>query len=111
MISVLIVEDHPFYRSGIVNALNESPFDCEVYEAADGEKALKVIAEKKTDLIFMDINLPGMNGIQCTQRILKQMPEMSIIALTSFEDQYHIEQMVDAGVKGYLLKSITEDEL
>jgi DNA-binding NarL/FixJ family response regulator len=111
MIAILVVEDHPFYRSGIVNALNESPFECEVYEAADGEKALNAIAEKKIDLILMDINLPGMNGIQCTQRILRQMPEMSIVALTSFEDKYHIEQMVDAGAKGYLLKSITEDEL
>lgn len=111
MITILVVEDHPFYRNGIVNALKESKFNCRIMESGDGEKAIEILSENKVDLILMDINLPGINGIQCTQRILKQWPEQNIIALTSFEDKFHIEQMVDAGVKGYLLKSITEDEL
>ncbi len=110
-IHVLIADDHPLFRQGLKNALSDTAFIGEIHEVSDGSEAISFFREQQADVLLLDIRMPKMNGFECAPQILKDHPDLKIIVLSSFEDKWHIEQMLEIGVKGYLLKSVTKPEL
>jgi len=110
-IDVLIVDDHLLFRMGIESILKKIPLVNSVTHAEDGEQVLKLLKKKKFDLIFMDIKMPNMDGIMTTRKISIRFPEIPVVALTSVDDRENIIQMIDAGARGYLLKSADSKEV
>ena len=104
MISISIVDDENELRHSITTFLNGSPgFHCvSAYNSA--EAALKGLPGDKPDVVLMDINLGGMNGIECVERLKSEVPTMQILMLTVYEDTNQIFKALAAGASGYLLK-------
>jgi DNA-binding NarL/FixJ family response regulator len=109
-IKVFIVDDHKIFREGLKLLLSTIK-DVEVIgEAPNGRKFLEVLPDIKPDIIFMDINMKEMDGIEATQKALEINPELKIVALTSFEDEEYFNRMTDLGVSSYLLKNSMRDD-
>lgn len=110
-IKLIIVDDHKLFREGI-KALLAVTDDIEIVgEAEDGATAMKRIRELEPDVILMDINMPGLNGIRVTEQILAQHPQTRIIMLTMLEDDASIFHAMRAGARGYLLKGAEPEEV
>ena len=109
-IRIIIVDDHKIFRDGLMLMLDNFDFVSVVGQAENGVDFLSLIAEKQADIVLMDINMPKLNGIEASKIALKQYPNLKIIALTSFADDEYIEQMISAGVEGYMLKRADIDD-
>lgn len=110
-IRLMIADDHKLFREGI-KALLAITDDIEIVgEAEDGESALKKCQELEPDVILMDINMPGLNGIQVTGQILEKQPQTRIVMLTMLEDDASIFHAMRAGARGYLLKGADPTEV
>src|SRR6266508_3244844 len=110
-IRVLIADDHTLFREGLRALLNTMP-DIEVVgEAAEGESAIEQVAVTQPDVILMDINMPGVNGIEATRRILETHPSLGIIMVTMLEDDASVFAAMKAGARGYVLKGAHHDEI
>jgi DNA-binding NarL/FixJ family response regulator len=105
-IRVLVVDDHPVFRYGMRALLSAEPDIELVGEATDGEEAIQLAASLHPDVILMDLNMPGTNGIEATRRILEDGPqrEVGTLMLTMFEDDDSIFAAMRAGARGYVLK-------
>ncbi|WP_173922928.1 response regulator transcription factor [Agromyces sp. Marseille-P2726] len=111
MIRVLVADDHPIVRSGIVGLLSAAE-DIEVVgEAADGVAAVRLAVELEPDLVLMDLRMPGLDGAEATARILEDRPQAKVLILTTYETDEHILGAIEAGASGYLLKAAPEDEI
>ena len=108
---VLIVDDHPVTRDGLRSALSSSGEVEIVGEAGSGEEAIELVAEAKPDVVFMDVRLPGMSGIEATRHILECAPEARVIVFTVEESRTALADAMRAGVSGYLLKDSSSTEL
>jgi len=110
-IRILIVDDHAMVRSGLRMFL--IVFDDLVLagEASNGFEAISLVDQLNPDVVLMDLIMPGMDGIYASREILKNHPEIKIIALTSFSEAQLIHDALEAGVKGYLFKNATANEL
>jgi two-component system response regulator NreC len=107
----LIVDDHPIVRTGI-RSLLEGQSDIEVVgEAARGEDAIEQAMRLQPGLVLMDIAMPGMNGIEATRRIRKELPDTSVLILTMHDDEEFFFPMLRAGASGYILKETEPQEL
>jgi DNA-binding NarL/FixJ family response regulator len=110
-ISILIADDHPLLREGLCHLL-EKEADFEVVgQANDGEEAVRLADEKSPDVVVMDIEMPGMDGLEATKQIKAAHPETSVLALTVHDDEDYISAVLDAGATGYLLKTTYGKEL
>lgn len=110
-ISVLLVDDHSLVRRGFRRILEDAP-DIEVVgEASDGAEAVKLAAQLRPRLIVMDCALPGMSGLDATRRILNKLPETAILMLSMHSEETWVHQALDAGARGYILKSAVDMEL
>jgi NarL family two-component system response regulator LiaR len=110
-ILVMLVDDHTVVRSGLATFLRAFE-DLElVGEAKNGLEALNLCHQKKPDVILMDLMMPEMDGIAATQAILKDYPDIKIIAMTSFDEAELVHGVLAAGAISYLLKNVTADEL
>jgi DNA-binding NarL/FixJ family response regulator len=108
---VLIVDDHPVTRDGLRTALGMAE-DIEVAgEASSGEEAVNVVEEVRPDVVFMDVRMPGMNGIQATRMIRERHPETKVVLFTIDESRASVAEAIQAGVSGYLLKDASVGEL
>lgn len=111
MIRVLVADDHPVVREGLARLLEQAD-DVEVVGTAeDGERACDIARECDVDVVLMDLEMPGVNGIEATARIRSERPGTQVVVLTSFSDRERILDAVDAGALGYLLKDAEPDEL
>ncbi|MGD9148458.1 MAG: response regulator, partial [Anaerolineae bacterium] len=109
--TVLLVDDHPLFRKGI-RFLLEGEGDIRIAgEAGDGQAAIDMVRELHPDVVIMDITMPELNGVEATQQILAESPEAKIITLSMHGEQQFIEQMLQAGAAGYLLKDSIPEEL
>ncbi len=103
-IPVAVIEDDPFFREVIARFIHQSAeFRCADFWA-DGETAVREIPARPPGLILMDVDLPGISGIECTARLKAVHPEIPLLILTSHSDSEHIFQALKAGANGYLLK-------
>ncbi|GAM12297.1 response regulator transcription factor [Mesobacillus selenatarsenatis] len=108
---LFIVDDHPVFRAGLKTILmSESDFSI-IGEAQSGEEILQKLKEKEPDLIVMDINMPGKDGIETTREIRKLNKNVKILLLTMFSDEAYLKEGLAAGAQGYVLKRAVDTEL
>ena len=110
-IRVLIADDHALFRSGLRALLSLSSGIQVVGEASTGEEAVLKCETLKPDVILMDIQMPGLNGIEATRRIAQSNPDIGIIVVTMFEDDDSVFSAMRAGARGYILKEADEEEV
>jgi DNA-binding NarL/FixJ family response regulator len=108
---VLIVDDHPVTRDGLRSALSTSDEVKIVGEASTGEEAVQAVKELAPEVVFMDVRMPGMGGLEATKEIRHISPETKVILFTVEESRAAIADAIRAGVSGYLLKDVSAAEL
>ena len=111
MIRILLVDDHTLLREGLRVVLEQDSNLQVVAEAGDGETALRRVDELVPDVVVMDVALPGLSGIETTQRLLAKHPGIKVLALSTYLDRSIVQQMLDAGAHGYIVKSAAGAEL
>lgn len=111
MIRVIVADDHDLLREGVSGCLAASEGIAVVAEAATGEAAIALVAEHRPDVVILDVVMPGIGGIEAARRIREAFPEVGILALTSFSDRQRIQEALEAGADGYLVKSVDAESL
>lgn len=111
LIRVMLVDDHTVVRSGLAAFLYAYDDFELVGEASDGEEALRLCARVHPDVILMDLIMPRMDGATATRAIRERYPDIQILALTSFKEDHLVQEALQSGAIGYLLKNVTADEL
>ena len=110
-IRVFCVDDHPLLREGIATLIESEPDVVLVAEAANGREAIQKFREHKPDITLMDLRLPDMSGIDAMIAIRTEFPEARIVMLTTFEGDVGIQRALEAGARGYMLKSMPPEDL
>ena len=110
-IRVMVVDDHPAMREALRTTIDSHPDLAVIAEADDGQSALKLLKQVKADVVLMDGSMPGMNGIEATQRLIKLRPAAKILGLTLYAETTYLEEMVAAGARGYVLKTSPPENL
>ena len=110
-LKIILVDDHKLMREGLCSLLEKDPNMVIAAHADNGAEAVKLAREINPDIIVMDIKMPGMDGIDATRRILKDQPQIKIIALSMHLKKVFIEEMLKAGASGYILKDLAFSEL
>lgn len=110
-IDVLVVDDHPLFRQGVVSSLAREPGIVVVGEAASGEDALRLAQELLPDIVLLDISMPGWNGLVTAERIATACPATAIVMLTVSDDQDKLLAAFKAGARAYVLKGVSAGEL
>jgi DNA-binding NarL/FixJ family response regulator len=108
---VIIVDDHKMFRSGLRFLLSNIPNITVIGEASNGKEFLEMAENETIDIALMDINMPEMNGIDATRIAMEKYPDLKVIVLSMHGEEEYYDQMLDAGVKGFLLKNSDADEL
>lgn len=110
-IRVLVADDHAGFRHGLVALLASDP-DVEVVgEAEDGHEAVRMVVRLSPDVVLMDLQMPGLNGIEATKAVLAEAPHVGVLVLTMFEDDDSVVSAMRAGARGYVLKSSAPSEV
>lgn len=110
-ITVLIADDHPVYRDGLASLLDPLPDIAVVGRAADGVQAVEQALASRPDVVIMDLQMPRLNGIEATRRVLAELPDTGVLVITMGEDESTVFSAVTAGARGYLLKGADADEV
>lgn len=111
LIRVIIVDDHSMMRTGLRYTLRSFDDIELVGEAGSGAEAIRLCTEVEPEVVLMDMVMPEMDGAETTRRICQSNPQIQVIALTSFQEKDLVEQALQAGAIGYLLKNVAADEL
>ncbi len=106
---VLLVDDHALFRAGLTSLLNAWGVDV-VGQAGDGQEAIDQTRKLRPDLLFMDINMPNLGGLEATRAIKAEFPGVQVIILTVSDDDKNLFEAIKSGADGYLLKNLREDE-
>jgi DNA-binding NarL/FixJ family response regulator len=107
---VVVVDDQELVRSGFRLILERAGFEV-VGEAADGLAAIDVVRQVVPDVVLMDVRMPRLDGIEATRRLVEELPELRVLALTTFDLDEYVYAAVRAGASGFLLKDVSPDEL
>ena len=110
-IRIVLADDHPIVLDGLRNLIRAEPDFELVGEAASGLTALKIIREQRPDVAVLDISMPELNGIMLSRRLASDMPELRLLVLTLHEDRAYLNQALEAGVRGYVLKRSAVENL
>jgi DNA-binding NarL/FixJ family response regulator len=110
-IRVLIADDHPLFRGGMRALLTADAQTTVVGEATTGDEAVALAADLQPDVILMDLQMPGISGMEATRRILLASPHIRVLIVTMFEDDHSVFTAMRAGARGYVLKGATPDEV
>lgn len=104
-LKIYIVDDHKLFREGLKLLLSTQDFVAHLYEASNGREFIENLALVDCDIVLMDIEMPEMNGIDATREALKIRPGLKVIVLSMYGDEQYYYKMVDAGVRGFVLKN------
>jgi DNA-binding NarL/FixJ family response regulator len=110
-IRVVIADDHAIVRGGLEQLLSTADDIDLVGTAVDGEEAIAIVERERPDVVLMDLSMPVVDGVEATRRIVTALPDVRIVVLTSFGDDRHIADALQAGAIGYVLKQAGPDEL
>lgn len=110
-IKILLVDDHTLFRSGICLILQRNPEFEIVGEASDGLEGVKRAKQLKPDVVLMDLNMPGLSGLEAMQLIVEDLRETAVLMLTVSEEAEDLTAALKSGARGYLLKNIDADYL
>ena len=110
-LSILVVDDHVLFRDGIRTLLLGNEGMHLAGECGTGEEAISTIEQLQPDVVLMDIQLPGMNGIEATRQIIRSSPHVAVLMLTMFDDDQSVFSAMSAGARGYVLKGAVHDDL
>ena len=111
MINVLVVDDHELVRAGIKRILNESRGIKVVAEAGSGEEAIRLVRQRKPDVVLMDVNMPGIGGLEATRKLLSMYPALKVLVVTILEGEPYPTRLMEAGAAGYLTKGCNPEEM
>ena len=107
---VVLVDDHPVYRAGLARLLRESGVDV-IAEVPNGETALSVVEELAPDVVVMDLNMPGMSGLEATRRLVAQSPATRVLVVSVSAQEADVTDAILAGASGYVLKEAPVEEV
>ena len=110
-IRVLVADDHPLFRDGLIALLHDEPDTELTGTAATGTEAVDLARETQPDVVVMDLQMPGLNGIEATRRIVGDSPHIAVLVLTMFDDDDSIFSALRAGARGYLLKGADREQI
>jgi DNA-binding NarL/FixJ family response regulator len=110
-IKILLADDHEIFRDGFRAMLKKQPTAQLIGEAGDGQELLVLARQMHPDVIVTDIRMPNLDGIEATKVLSRELPRIGIIALSMFDEENLIVDMLEAGAKGYLLKNAHKDEI
>jgi two-component system, NarL family, nitrate/nitrite response regulator NarL len=110
-IEILVVDDHPLFRQGVVNSLDMVPDFKVVGETSSGEDALALACKLMPDVVLLDVSMPGWNGIVTAEKIALACPATAIVMLTAADDKDRLLAALKAGARGYVLKGVSAKEL
>lgn len=107
---VVLVDDHPMFRQGLRTLLEDLGVTV-LAEAADGESGVAAVVEHGPDVVFMDLQMPGVSGVEATRRLTDLQPDVKVLVLTMVEDDQAVFAAIQAGALGYLLKGAGQEEI
>jgi DNA-binding NarL/FixJ family response regulator len=110
-IRVVIVDDHPVVRFGLAAIISLQPDMVVVAEAGSGEEACTLCAERRADVVLMDLRLPGLSGVEAIRTLRKTQPDLRFIVLTTYDGDEDIHRALEAGAQAYLLKAMSHAEV
>ncbi len=110
-IKLAIIDDHDLFREGLSLVLGQIENFEVVFDTSDGNLFLDFLKTSVPDVVLMDINMPVIDGIETTRKAIEMHPGLKVVALTMFSDTMHYTQMIDAGIKGFILKKSNKFEL
>jgi DNA-binding NarL/FixJ family response regulator len=110
-IRVVLVDDHAVIRAGLAQLLASTDDISVVGQAGEGQQAVDVVREVRPDVVLMDLQMPGVDGVVATRRVRAEVPGVDVLVLTSFSDSERILDALDAGAVGYLLKDADPDDV
>lgn len=110
-VQVLVADDHPVFRSGLCALLATDPAVTVVGEAATGTEAVAATTREQPDVVLMDLNMPELDGVAATARILQADPRVAVLVLTMFDDDDSVFAAMRAGARGYLLKGTNQADI
>ncbi|MGG1517844.1 response regulator transcription factor [Paenibacillus oryzisoli] len=111
MPKIVVVDDHAVVRSGLMSLLSGKHGNEVIGEATNGEEGIQAALMLKPDVVLMDLNMPGMDGLKATAELKRLMPEVEVLVLTMHDDDEYLFQAIHAGASGYVLKSAPHEEL
>jgi two-component system response regulator DegU len=111
VVKIMIVDDHALVRQGLRQIISLEDDFLIIGEVQHGDEVIDQVLTFKPDVVLMDINLPGKNGIELTAELKQRIPSVTVLALTIDADQQHLSQMIKAGASGYILKDIDSETL
>ena len=110
-IRIMLVDDHAMVRAGTAELLRRIPDFAIVAEAADGKSAVELAQKHRPDIVIMDVHMPGVSGIEATQRIRELAPGVHVLVLSAYDDDHYVFSLLRSGASGYLLKTAPIEEL
>lgn len=111
MIRIVVVDDHPIVRQGLVAALEDEPDFAVVGAAGSAEEGIALVGEQRPELVLLDLELPGMGGVEAIPALLAASPSSTVLVFTAYETEERVMGAITAGAKGYLLKGATAAEI
>ena len=110
-IQLLLADDHPLVRSGLIKLLESYKEFIVIGEAGDGQEAVAMTKKLKPDVLIIDLSMPKLSGIEATKIIHEQNPDVKVLVLTMHENEEYVYQILKSGASGYMLKNSTKEEL